>query len=50
MSVYLFVNNLHFFDNLQGYITKSVGKIQAVYDYLRGKVQESVLSIQEYGN
>ena len=46
MSVNRFVNilrALHFFDNLQGYITNSVGKIkkiQAVYDHLRTKFKE----------
>ena len=40
MSVYLFVNILHFFDNLQGSITNFVGKIQAVYDYLREKFKK----------
>ena len=35
--MYRFVNILH---NLQGYITNSVGKSQAVYDYLRGKLKK----------
>ncbi len=47
LSAKRFVNilrALHFFDNLQGYITNSVkkiNKIKAVYDHLRAKFKES---------
>ncbi len=52
MSVNQFANilrALHFFDDLQGYLTGAVGKIQKirlVYDHLKAKFKEVFIPIR----